>query len=100
PATLPANTVSWQHVRTVREIHETREDQLLRKLRRWQPGQRMYSTGGHRTDPAALAKCTIAVFLHEPAGRADTPQHRGFSLGSIRQGHRGEVRLARAAGSS
>ena len=38
-----------------------------------------------------------AVFLHEPTRCADTPRHRGFSFGSSRQYHRGEVRLAQAA---
>src|SRR5215470_52209 len=97
PATLPADTTSWRDVRSVSEIHETRKNRLVRKLRRRQPWQRKYSTGGHRTDSAALAWCTIAVLLHEPPGCANTPQHRSLSLRSIRQDCRRGVRLARAA---
>src|SRR5262245_878619 len=71
-------------------FHEIRENWLLRKLRRRQPGQRMYSSDGYRTDSTALARCTIVVFLHEPGRCEDTPQHHGFSLGGRRQDLRRE----------
>jgi hypothetical protein len=55
---------NWRYV--VEKIWENRKNQLLRKFRCRQPGQRMYATGSHRTDSAALARCATAVFCTNP----------------------------------
>ena len=63
---------NWRYV--VEKTWENRKNQLLRKLRCRQPGQRMYATGSHRTDSAALAGCATAVFCTNPGmcGHATT----------------------------